>query len=384
MHPHLEFAPIIPAIVAVLAKSLPPDEVLACIAAMLEGHSIPASKRQDWAYFPLHRRDYLVFERVFEDLIGTFAPKVHRCLRKVQLIHSDFAPAWDCVLSSLFIGILPREIVFRIFDCYLVEGYKILLRFAIAHIMIRQDQILEAKEPQQINEALMRAEQYTPELLDLYFKTAFQVTFDRAIIKRYRNRRRKHSIGDYDAEDRLLLFQRPLPHLIKPSSFLGDQDWAMLWSWVPSRYRLLSLDLIFTTAEHGKHLSTLLGQCGEYEPLLLMIETVSGKVFGTYVSKALTLHHGPSFYGTGETFLFSLKPEAVKYPWDIDSGNSSFVCVTDSFMAVGTGRDFGLWIDRFLTHVTSATSVTFANKALVDPLEPKDLQIYCLEVFRFV
>jgi hypothetical protein len=383
-HPQLEYAPIIPAIVAVLSKRLDPNDVLACIAAVIEGHSIPAFKRQDWAYFPNHRRDHLVFERVFEDLTKNCAPKVSRHISKIQLVHPDFAPSWDNILSTLFIGILPREIVLRIFDCYLVEGYKVLLRFAIAHVIIRQELLLATKEPKEINEIITRPDVYTPGLLESYFRTAFNVKFDRSIIQRYRNRRRKHSIGDFDAEDRLLIFQRPLPQLLKRSSILRDDDWAALWNWVPARFKLLNLNRVFTTAEDGKHLTTLLKNTNELEPILLLIETVSGKVFGAYISKALSLHNGPSFYGTGETFLFSLRPTLAKYEWNLKSKNTAFVCVTESFLALGAGADFGLWLDRFLTSVTSGHSVTFDNEPLVDKNISEDLQIYCIEIFHFV
>lgn len=384
VHPQLEFTPLIPAIVAVLVKRLEPDDALACMAAMIEGHSIPAIKRQDWAYFPLHRRDYLVFGRVFEDLLQNHVPKVLKHVLKVQLLAPEYVPPWDKILSCFFVGILPREIIFRIFDSYLVEGYKIILRFAIAHVIIRQEAVLNTTSPMLINEALLRPEKFSTELQDRYVKAILNVKFDRSIIQRYRNRRRKHSVEDFDAEDKLLIFQRPLPQLNSPSSFMRDEDWAALWSWIPARFRLLNLELSFTTSEHGRHLLTLLNRCKTQEPILLLIETLSGKVLGAYISKALTLDYGPAFYGTGESFLFGIKPKTIKYEWDIKSGSSAFICITDSFVAMGTGSDFGLWIDRFLEHVTSAASVTFKNEPLLDRNSPEDLQIYCLEAFTFV
>jgi hypothetical protein len=383
-HPHLEFTPLVPAIVAVLSKRLEPDSVLACMTAMIEGHSIPASKKQDWAYFPLHRRDYLVFERVFEDLLQKYVPKVARHVMKVQLLAPEFVPPWDKILSCFLLGVLPRDIIFRIFDMYLVEGYKIILRFAIAHVIIRQGDILATSSPTHISESLLSPVRHSPELLEKYLKTTLSVQFDRSIIQRYRNRRRKQSIEDFDAEDKLLIFQRPLPQLNRPSSFMRDVDWTALWSWIPARFRLLNLDLAFTTAEHGRHMSTLVERCRNNEPVLLLIETMSGKVLGAFVSKALSFSHGPAFYGTGETFLFGITPKTVKYEWKIKSGSTAFICITDTFLAMGSGSDFGLWVDRFMTQVTSASSVTFDNEPLLDRNVPEDLQIYCMEAFLFV
>lgn len=384
-HPQLEYTPLIPAIVTILTKYMGPSDVLACMASMIEGHAIPASKREDWAYFPLHRRDYLVFERVFEDLLQTFVPKVSRHLSKLQLQEKDFAPAWEKVLSELFISFLPWQLVVRIFDSYLVEGYKILLRYAIAHVIIRQARLLACSRGEVFDHVLGQPVAYDELLVDLYYRTAMTVKFERSLIQRYRNRRRKHSIGDFDSEDKLLVFHRPLPHLLRPSSFLKDEHWVQIWSWVPPRYRLLNLDLAFSTVEHGRHLLNVFERCQGAEPLLMAIETLSGKVIGAYLSKALTTAHGHRFYGTGETFLFSLtKGSAKKYEWDIKSGSMAFICATPSFLSLGTGVDFGLWIDKYLMQVTSSPSVTFANPPLVSKGNPDDLRIHCLEVFRFL
>jgi len=48
-------------------------------------------------------------------------------------------------------------------------------------------------------------------------------------------------------------------------------------------------------------------------PLLLVIEDVSGNVFGALLSSILR----PSeiFYGTGQSFLFNLRPEFQVYRW---------------------------------------------------------------------
>lgn len=706
IHPELGYTPLIPPIVAILAKNLSdrPDDMLACMISMIDGHALPAGKQRQWAYFPLHRRDYLVFERVFEDLVTSFCPKVAKHIILVQLKDPTYAPKWELVLSGLFIGILPRELVLRIFDCYLTEGFKIILRFAVAHIIIRQKVILSARNGVQIDQAILKptyaidslplnstshhssddgakklaghfdsvsgasdinitalnrhevvesigdalfgtqlfqndpskikppdssdpaqnfvmiskedlftntlnhdiskkASKVSPKfqniacrsnsvdtirieshhgknfdindesllkqtlddqnfetfdeshfkhgfaqikhlnsvtrssdgspahylpptmdledaidskdnldppntsdpnqilskedfdlikkksqatadneirtlkykiqkdskrkpleiskttnaLIKLYFDTAKGVRFDRSQIERYRNRRRKHSMGDFDQEDRLLIFQRPMPTIRKPSSFMSVRDWTALWQWIPPRYRLLDVDLIFTLESDGRHLLNLFQNCAGVEPVILLVETASGGVVGGYLSRAIGLEHGQSFYGTGETFIFGLRPgEPRRYLWNpisssdkpdvpyesncslsasyvlnsgVDTSSSStnltldyskletsnqnisknidhsischgadkkskssvappsFICVTDSFVALGAGGDFGLWFDRTLTKVASGRCETFGN----DPLLSQNLNerggseelIYSMEVFRF-
>jgi hypothetical protein len=255
----------------------------------------------------------------------------------------------------------------------------------------------------------------TSALIRLYLRTAMDLRIDRIQIERYKNRRRKHSLGDFDQEDRLVIFQRPMPTLRKPSAFMSVRDWMALWQWVPARYRLLDLDLLYSLETDGRHLMNVLKQCRGVEPVILLIETGSGAVVGGYLSKAICLDHGPAFYGTGETFIFSLRPgEPRKFSWSPHStgmhspskgapmasghhaiaakdmgaeGRSpSFICVTNSFVALGAGGDFGLWFDRTLTKVASGRCETFANESLLASSEGRhdsEQNIYSMEIFRF-
>lgn len=388
-HPSLVYTPIIPVLVGLLLSWLEADQVLGCMASLIRGHAIPAAKRQDWSYFPLHRRDYLVFERVFEDLIHRFVPSVSKHIGRIQQEHRDYAPEWYRLLSELLLGIIPRPAVLRIMDAYLVEGYKVLLRFALAHLIRRQSAILASQTPAQVDEALFGAygesqwnEQQEQRKL---FKAAYAIHFSRTNINRYRSRNRKLSVGDFDTEDRLLIFHRPLPQLLHPSSFVREEEWAALWSWIPSRYRLLNLDLVYSSREHGRLLTTLYQRCATSEPLLLLIETHKGTAMGAYLSKSFQHRSGPTFYGTGECFLFSLRPRLAHYPWKTDSGSSSFISASDLFLACGTGGyDFGLWLDKYMNRVQSCRSTTYGNEPMVDARIPEDREVYCVEVFRFV
>ena len=60
----------------------------------------------------------------------------------------------------------------------------------------------------------------------------------------------------------------------------------------------------------------------KYEPTLLCIRTTNDYVFGAYCSTAWAQRHckdefgnWQTYFGTGETFLFSLRPTVAKYQW---------------------------------------------------------------------
>lgn len=109
--------------------------------------------------------------------------------------------------------------------------------------------------------------------------------------------------------------------------------------------------LLYTTEEHGCSLTTFYVRVEQHEPTLLMIKTCNNevsffqiiffflfsfeiifnihfftaflfKVFGAYCStrwceRNMKNDKGQrqAYFGTGETFLFSLYPERAKYPW---------------------------------------------------------------------
>lgn len=396
-HPNLEYTPIIPVLVAILLRYLgDPGQVLGAMAALVSGHAIPASKRQEWAYFPLHRRDYLIFERVFWDLMAQHThPNLAKHLSRMQQRWPGYTPEWHRLLSELMLGIYPIKTVLRIVDVYLVEGYKVLLRVALAHLSLRAERILAAGTPDLLDQAL-----FGPDALDndgRLFRVAYEeIHLSRAIIYRLRSRNRKLSLGDFDGEDRLQIFQRPLPQLLQPSATVGEPEWAQIWSWVPARYRLLNLEMVFTTRQDGRNLGTLYERCAGSEPLLLIVEgEESSAIIGAYISRSIESRPASGlFFGTGETFLFRLKPgPAAHYTWDpVDPPGSSFVCATPAFLAIGAGtRGFGLCLDRDLLRVTSAACYTFGSRhSLLDSDSSKKSDeilsdgIYSIEIFRFV
>lgn len=121
--------------------------------------------------------------------------------------------------------------------------------------------------------------------------------------------------------------------------------------------------LLYTTEEHGCSLTTFYVRVEQHEPTLLMIKTCNNevrketttkevlketlclfsKVFGAYCSsrwfeRNLKNDKGQrqAYFGTGETFLFSLYPERAKYPWVGIDGDTKHGHGSELFMAADT------------------------------------------------
>ena len=79
-------------------------------------------------------------------------------------------------------------------------------------------------------------------------------------------------------------------------------------SWLPVRLRVRNLELIFNTKQHGYSLKFLYEKAHEQEPLLLVVRTTAGAVFGAFLSDCFR-RKSKQYFGHGETFLFTFVGE---------------------------------------------------------------------------
>ena len=396
-HPHLEFIPIFPAIAAIFITFYP-DRVVFSLLEVIIKTGTSGSEMKEWPFFPQNRRESLIFSKIFDDLLIKFVPNVSRHILKIQSREPEFNPRWNRLLSEFFIGILPNSFIYKIFDAYLIEGYKVPLRFALAHVALQQENLLKCQTGAEFHDCLMNC--FNRPSIDMYGstgstgpsgpypfkvlqKTAYSLKFSRNILVRFKNRHRKLSLEDFEDGDRAIMLQKPLPKLSRTSSFLTDQDWANIWSWIPARFRILDLELLFVSSEHGYRLGTLFEKSLESEPLLLVIETTDGNIFGSYLSKSLKYRSSRKFFGTGETFIFNLRPSAQVYSWNETYENQQFIYADENFLAIGcSSGKFGIWIGRDLNQVVSSPCETFRNPSFIEN-ETGWSDIYCIELYRF-
>jgi len=76
-----------------------------------------------------------------------------------------------------------------------------------------------------------------------------------------------------------------------------------LGSHVTLSSRIKEWNCVFNIAKDGTSLRTFYTKLEKYCPTILVIKDTKGHVFGAYVSD--TWKYSESFYGRGETFLFT-------------------------------------------------------------------------------
>ncbi|XP_007518532.2 TLD domain-containing protein 2 [Erinaceus europaeus] len=152
------------------------------------------------------------------------------------------------------------------------------------------------------------------------------------------------------------------PQLTEASQVLGASEIRQLSLHLPARITGHSWSLAFCTWRDGFSLQNLYRQMeGHNGPALLVLRDQDGQIFGAFSSSTIRL--SKSFYGTGETFLFSFSPQLKVFKW---TGRNSFFVKGDlDSLMIGSGSgQFGLWLDGDLYHGGSHPCATFNNEVL--------------------
>ncbi|XP_044742508.1 GTPase-activating protein skywalker isoform X1 [Chrysoperla carnea] len=342
---------------------------------------------------------------------------------------------------------LPFHHLVRVMDCFLHEGIKVFYRTAMA-ILVLFHKFSSPQNSEWINEinksgvdvALNKFCRQLPVSPAKLLRTAFgiralsstyisrvfikteMVLKSRSVLSGSRQLVRSRSSDNLPTSQSQVNIQmmshtltiredtkRPDPKWIK-SQLLNIVSWYpfqkmseetckqmlfTLWSWLPVRITMYQPVLLYTTEEHGCSLTTFYVRVEQHEPTLLMIKTCNNEVFGAYCSsrwyeRNLKDDRGnrQAYFGTGETFLFSLYPERAKYPWvgmegdqkNLGHGSELFMAADSKMITIGGGEGQAIWMDENIRFGKTDRCTTFNNP----PLCPSgDFEIRVLEVYGF-
>jgi hypothetical protein len=402
--PNLVYCPFIKAVVNILCHKMSAYDALGATVSLIQQSEQPfntinttnyvsTANTHNWNYFPLFRSEIVLFGRVFLELLQRYIPKVTKHLKnklKVNLTQPAVQNIDDITryLSSIFISILPIPKVFRVCDSFFCEGYKAIYRYCLGYMIYMQDKLVLSTTWEEFMMILMR---YNPtfgkeDLERLYTISYKEINISRNIILSIQTKLRQQYPAENEAPSPVQIF-RPLPLIDVKSEIIDENHWLFLWKEVPSRHRLHNLELVFATRNDGYNLGTLYKNCGTREPLMVIIETSDGTSFGAFISESFSKSDEKTFYGNGESFLFSINPNRV-YQW-VGLNNSEpgcdtcFILARRDQLALGGGKDgHGLWLNSSLTQTSSARSSTYNNAPLVGSEKVKE--VARVEVYAFI
>ena len=127
--------------------------------------------------FPGLRKRFYIFLK----LIEKFMPKIYQKLIKFNVYPTMYASQW---FFTCFSNCLSFNIVVRIFDCYLLEGEKIIYRVALALFKLKENYLLKAKSFETLMEGM---KSITNEIKDpdKLLEIAFDFSLSREHIKNF-------------------------------------------------------------------------------------------------------------------------------------------------------------------------------------------------------
>ncbi|XP_023308559.1 GTPase-activating protein skywalker isoform X13 [Lucilia cuprina] len=308
---------------------------------------------------------------------------------------------------------LPFQHLVRIMDCFFHEGIKVLYRVALVILNLFHKECQSNNEwspdniKNDIGSALIKFCKKIPVSPAKLLHAAFSIrglssTYISRIFLKTEMLLKSRSV--LNSGNKQLVKSRSSDNLPTSQSQVNIQmmshtltirELFTLWSWLPVRITMYQPVLLYTTEEHGCSLTTFYVRVEQHEPTLMMIKTCNNEVFGAYCSSRWFERNikddkgqRQAYFGTGETFLFSLYPERAKYPWvgidnDKDLGHSSelFMAADSKMITIGGGEGQAIWMDENIRFGKTDSCKTFNNP----PLCPSgDFEIRVLEVYGFV
>ncbi|XP_063286657.1 TBC1 domain family member 24 isoform X1 [Pelobates fuscus] len=429
--PDISFCPALPSLVSLLLHySQDEAECFESVSRILACND-PNRRLVD--------QTFLAFESscmTFGDLAGKYCQGPHKLMVAVS---EDVLEVYSDWQRWLF-GELPFTYVTRVFDVFMVEGYKVLFRVALAILKffhkVKAGLPMESSNVKRDLQMFVKdiANSVSPEKL---LEKAFAIRlFSRKEIQllQMANEKALQQKGITVKQKRVKSPVRQNVHLAVhaenfKSEIVSVKEMRDIWSWIPERFALSQPLLLFTNSEHGNSLSRFYLHCEGHEPTLLLIKTSNKEVCGAFLSTdwAERRRSGNklSFFGTGECFVFRLQPEVERYEWVIikhpelgmassslankdansteETGNgtdpadrlspflatrhfnlpsktaSMFMAGSTECIIIGGGDGQALYLDSDLNYGRTSHCNTFNNQ----PLCSETFQISTIEVWAF-
>ena len=113
-----------------------------------------------------------------------------------------------------------------------------------------------------------------------------------------------------DEVEHVNLLKKPVKRIIHPtlldkSNIANNDQMAQIISCVPDLYQLMEWKLLYSSVHHGTSFKNLMRRAKSANPFLLICRDNYDNILGGYGSDSLKISQ--SYYGTGETFIFSFK-----------------------------------------------------------------------------
>jgi hypothetical protein len=221
----------------------------------------------------------------------------------------DFYKFVDLCFKSTLTYFVSLPVALDILMMFMIEGVKILFRYTYAVMKCNKAFIKACKNPNELLEAL-KAESREKTAPHKIHKKALKYPlkrsnydFKKANIDKFKDP--NIQIGDSELSDYM-------PNCPMNSSILKFEEFVRMWHFLPDYVKIRIPELVYNASSDGFNLSSMWRRMAnyknEYKFSLLLIQTKNNEVFGAFVDDVIRKYL-KGYVGSGDCFVFSLKPE---------------------------------------------------------------------------
>ncbi|XP_068448717.1 TBC1 domain family member 24-like [Clinocottus analis] len=311
--PNMNFCPILPELVSLILHFSEDEAECFSSVSRLICYTDPNKRYIDQTFL------------TYRASCMTFGDLANRCCRGIRKLiassHQNLFEFYSDWIMWIFAD-LPFTYAIRVLDVYILEGYKVLYRVALALLSLykvsvssrvadvedfRTDmkRFVESVARHCTAEKLLERAFMIPMATRSELNLLFNANKDALMQKGVGTHQKRQSVETVNFSD-------------FASSVVTGTEMRVVWAWIPERFSLFSPVRLFSTAEHGRSLASFYSHVEGHEPAVLIIKTMSEEVFGAFLSTDMIQRkehnsEGLTYFGTGECFVFTLRPNMERY-----------------------------------------------------------------------
>uniref|UniRef100_A0A8C8FZJ4 TBC1 domain family member 24 n=1 Tax=Oncorhynchus tshawytscha TaxID=74940 RepID=A0A8C8FZJ4_ONCTS len=354
--PDINFCPILPALVALLLHFSEDEAECFHSVCRLIAYNDP-NKRYIDQTFLTYRASCMTF--------GDLANKYCRGIRKlIASSHQNLFEFYSDWIMWIFAD-LPFTYAMRVLDVYLLEGYKVLYRVALAllslyKVSVSSRNVVRHCTVEKLLERAFSIQLATRRELNLLFNANKDSLMQKGINTLQYKYLHSQTVVDFDSFS---------------SSVVTGTEMRIVWAWIPERFALFNPQKLFSTNEHGRNLASFYSRVEGHEPAVLLLKTMDEEVCGAFLSTDLIERkkydsEEPAYFGTGESFVFTVREITIYRSERADFANrqpspdlrAARVCVYTS-----SGKEDSSSTPVSTTSTTNHTTLTCPAGTLQDP-----------------
>lgn len=371
----IEFCPFLPNLLATLLTFFNEAEVMMMVSTILrEAEAIPQSHEKNrfprivWNSSQMNKQAK-VFVRE-----GKRKPRTALVIDHLEELGFDLHALGVELMQDGLATRLPFRALCRVVGSFLREGSEVIMRYALALIKLRSQQIVDCKTKEDAKKELdtMGGEYSTFSSIDRLSKAAFSRIIEDASVARVNSFWGSAYVTPKTGGNRKHMFCRP--RLFPPRGKVPDVVWEALWPWIPTSCRIFDPHLIYTPSSHGTSMRTCLEVCRKHPeaPMFFFIYTEDGDIIGGYSPCVWLRTHGyvnhRDLRRPAETaFVFRKLSSSVTEVWPWMGANEMLFDASELHGLSFGGQNAAVAISKDMQRATTSASATFGSPILLSP-----------------